>query len=139
MRSLHIALATTLLVASAPAQRAHHLRKTPALTTHTAAVVVHWKTTRVLVTAYVVGESQGCYTFHDRTASGTVAAVGTVAVDPHVFALGRTIFRIPGYGYGIARDTGAYIRGRHIDIVLRSCAHALRWGARLLSIAYATK
>jgi 3D (Asp-Asp-Asp) domain-containing protein len=94
-----------------------------------------WKHTRVLVTAYVVGSDAGCFTFHDRTATGTVATIGTAAVDPRVFQFG-TRFRIPGYGYAIARDTGSYIKGRHIDIVLHSCQRALQWGEKTLTIAY---
>jgi len=127
---------TVLACAFALTQRPSALDRpfTPAPHVHHVA----WKHTQVLVTAYVVGSDRSCTSSSARTATGTKPTLGTVAVDPAVFHLGRTIFRIPGYGYGIARDTGAYIHGRHIDVVLHSCAHARRWGARTLVIAYAT-
>ena len=40
---------------------------------------------------------------------------GIIAVDPDVIAL-RTNLYVPGYGVGVAGDTGGAIIGRHIDL-----------------------
>jgi 3D (Asp-Asp-Asp) domain-containing protein len=49
------------------------------------------------------------------TATGTAVYKGIVAVDPRVIPLGTRLF-IPGYGYGLAADTGAGIVGNMIDL-----------------------
>jgi 3D (Asp-Asp-Asp) domain-containing protein len=59
----------------------------------------------VLVTAYCL---------HGQTATGSNVRHGVVAVDPNVIKLGSRLF-IPRYGYGQAEDTGAAIRGLHVD------------------------
>jgi 3D (Asp-Asp-Asp) domain-containing protein len=80
--------------------------------------------------------ARGCSLNTARTASGTVAGPGTVAVDTRVFRFGTRFF-IPGYGYGRATDTGGYIRGQHIDLAMRSCSRALAWGSRTVMVSYA--
>jgi 3D (Asp-Asp-Asp) domain-containing protein len=95
-----------------------------------------WFRIAVRATAYVVDPgARGCALNTARTASGTVAGIGTVAVDTHVFPFG-TRFYIPGYGYGRAADTGGFIRGQHIDLAMRSCSRALAWGSRMVKISY---
>jgi 3D (Asp-Asp-Asp) domain-containing protein len=49
------------------------------------------------------------------TATGTTVQKGTVAVDPSVIPLGTRMY-IPGYGYGVAADTGGAIIGNIIDL-----------------------
>ncbi len=49
------------------------------------------------------------------TATGTTVQKGTVAVDPSVIPLGTRMY-IPGYGYGVAEDTGSAIIGNIIDL-----------------------
>jgi uncharacterized protein YabE (DUF348 family) len=49
------------------------------------------------------------------TATGTAVYKGIVAVDPRVIPLGTRMY-IPGYGYGIAADTGGAIVGNIIDL-----------------------
>lgn len=49
------------------------------------------------------------------TATGTTVRKGTVAVDPRVIPLG-TSMHIPGYGYGVAEDTGGAVIGNIIDL-----------------------
>ena len=49
------------------------------------------------------------------TATGTGVYKGIVAVDPRVIPLGTRMW-IPGYGYGIAADTGAGVVGAFIDL-----------------------
>jgi len=67
------------------------------------------------------------------TASGSVAAKGTVAADPAVYPFGTRI-EIPGYGPGIVQDIGGSIKGAHIDIWFPSHEEALAWGARKLKV-----
>jgi 3D (Asp-Asp-Asp) domain-containing protein len=100
--------------------------------------VIHtaWSRIAVRATAYVVdARAHGCFLNTARTASGTVAGFGTIAVDTRVFPFG-TRFYVPGYGYGRATDTGGLIRGRHIDLAMRSCSRALAWGSRSVMISY---
>lgn len=87
----------------------------------TLALTVH---VRVLATAY-------CQ--RGRTATGTFVRHGTVAVDPDFIPLGTRLF-IPGYGWGRARDTGGLIHGARIDVWMRSCTRAIKWGARRLTV-----
>ncbi len=49
------------------------------------------------------------------TATGVPVDRGVVAVDPSVIPLGTRMY-IPGYGYGVAADTGGGIRGNMIDL-----------------------
>ena len=67
------------------------------------------------------------------TASGTVAAKGTIAADPAVYPFGTRI-GIPGYGLGIVQDIGGSIKGAHIDIWFPSHMEALAGGARKLKV-----
>jgi 3D (Asp-Asp-Asp) domain-containing protein len=78
----------------------------------------------VLATAY-------CLSGH--TYSGTRVAPGTIAVDPRVIPLGSHL-RVPGYGRGVALDTGSAVIGRHLDVWFRSCERARRWGVRLVTV-----
>jgi 3D (Asp-Asp-Asp) domain-containing protein len=103
---------------------------------HTPILRAAWSRIAVRATAYVVDASaRGCTLNTARTASGTVARPGTIAVDTRVFPFG-TRFHIPGYGYGRATDTGGSIRGRHIDLAMRSCSRALAWGSRTVMVSY---
>jgi 3D (Asp-Asp-Asp) domain-containing protein len=52
---------------------------------------------------------------YGRTATGVLVTYGVVAVDPSVIALGTRMF-IPGYGYGVAADTGGGVKGYIIDL-----------------------
>ncbi len=49
------------------------------------------------------------------TATGSGVYKGIVAVDPRVIPLGTRMW-IPGYGYGVAADTGAGVVGTFIDL-----------------------
>ena len=70
------------------------------------------------------------------TASGAVAAKGTIAADPAVYPFG-TIIGIPGYGAGIVQDIGGSIKGFHIDIWFPSHEEARAWGRRKLKVKVA--
>jgi 3D (Asp-Asp-Asp) domain-containing protein/septal ring factor EnvC (AmiA/AmiB activator) len=74
------------------------------------------------------------YSLPGHTASGIPVGPGVVAVDPAVIPLG-TRLSIPGYGQGIAADTGGAIRGARIDLWFSSDAEALAWGRRSVTIA----
>jgi 3D (Asp-Asp-Asp) domain-containing protein len=56
-----------------------------------------------------------------------------VAVDPAVIPLG-TRMTIPGYGEGIAADTGQGVSGDHIDLWFPTEAQAQAWGRRTVTI-----
>jgi uncharacterized protein YabE (DUF348 family)/3D (Asp-Asp-Asp) domain-containing protein len=49
------------------------------------------------------------------TATGVFVTFGVVAVDPNVIPLGTRMY-IPGYGYGVAADTGGAVKGNIIDL-----------------------
>jgi len=67
------------------------------------------------------------------TASGTRAAVGTIAADTRRYPFG-TIMLIPGYGYGRVEDRGGDVVGRHIDLYFKSHRQALEWGRRQIVV-----
>jgi 3D (Asp-Asp-Asp) domain-containing protein len=74
------------------------------------------------------------YALTGHTASGIPVGPGVVAVDPSVIPLG-TRLSIPGYGQGIAADTGGAIVGARIDLWFSSHAEALAWGRRSVTIS----
>jgi peptidoglycan DL-endopeptidase CwlO len=67
------------------------------------------------------------------TASGLPLGWGTVAVDTRIFPFGTRMY-IPGYGDGVAADTGSAIIGRIIDIWFPTCAQARAWGRQTVTI-----
>ncbi|MGH3014415.1 MAG: 3D domain-containing protein [Gaiellaceae bacterium] len=73
------------------------------------------------------------YCLRGTTATGIPTGWGVVAVDPAVIPLG-TRMSIPGYGEGVAADTGPAVRGATIDLWFPSCAQALAWGRKVVSI-----
>jgi peptidoglycan DL-endopeptidase CwlO len=73
------------------------------------------------------------YSIRGRTATGIPTAPGVVAVDPSVIPLG-TRLSIPGYGVGIAADTGGAVQGNTIDVWFPTRAKALAWGRRTVTI-----
>ena len=73
------------------------------------------------------------YSLRGRTATGVPAGWGVVAVDPSVIPLG-TRMTIPGYGEGIAADTGSAVVGATIDLWFPTTAQALAWGRRAVTI-----
>jgi uncharacterized protein YabE (DUF348 family)/3D (Asp-Asp-Asp) domain-containing protein len=66
------------------------------------------------------------------TATGTGVYKGIVAVDPSVIPLGTRMW-IPGYGYGLAADTGGAIKGNIIDLGY-GAADVKDWIPRYLDI-----
>ncbi|MHB9004275.1 MAG: 3D domain-containing protein [Coriobacteriia bacterium] len=68
-----------------------------------------------------------------RTATGATAGYGIIAVDPRVIPLGTRMY-VPGYGYGVAADTGGAIKGDKIDLCFNTRGEALAWGRRTVTI-----
>jgi 3D (Asp-Asp-Asp) domain-containing protein len=79
-----------------------------------------------------IAGSATSYCLTGRTATGTLAGPGSIAVDPTVIKLGTHLY-VPGYGYGYAVDTGSAIKGTLIDVWL-TCDAAIQWGRRQLTI-----
>ena len=73
------------------------------------------------------------YSLPGSTASGLPVGPGIVAVDPTVIPLG-TRMTIPGYGEGVAADTGTAIKGLRIDVWFPTLAQARAWGLRSVTI-----
>ncbi len=73
------------------------------------------------------------YSLPGRTATGLPVGQGVVAVDPSVIPLG-TRMTIPGYGEGVAADTGSSVSGYVIDLWFPTLADALAWGRRTVTI-----
>jgi len=73
------------------------------------------------------------YCLTGTTAIGIPVSWGVVAVDPSFIPLGTRMF-VPGYGEGVAADTGSAVKGAIIDLWFPSCARALAWGRRTVTI-----
>jgi 3D (Asp-Asp-Asp) domain-containing protein len=73
------------------------------------------------------------YALPGRTASGSPVGWGAVAVDPSVIPMGSRL-SIPGYGLGVASDTGGAIQGARIDLWFSSVVEARAWGTRVVTI-----
>lgn len=73
------------------------------------------------------------YCLRGTTATGIPVAWGVIAVDPTVIPLGTRMF-VPGYGEGVAADTGSAVKGLIIDLWFPTCAQAIQWGRRTVTI-----
>jgi uncharacterized protein YabE (DUF348 family) len=79
--------------------------------------IQYWRRIPMLATAYTAATS-GKALDHPRygvTRSGLEAGYGIVAVDPKVVPFMSEVY-VPGYGLGIAGDTGGSVLGKHIDL-----------------------
>jgi 3D (Asp-Asp-Asp) domain-containing protein len=83
--------------------------------------------------ARTIAVSSTGYSLPGRTATGMPTGWGVVAVDPSVIPLG-TRLTIPGYGEGVAADTGSAVRGNAIDLWFPTLAQANAWGRRTVTI-----
>ena len=95
------------------------------------------RTVQVVATAYdpgpvSTGKSPGDPGY-GITATGARFAPGIVAVDPRVIPF-RTRMWIPGYGFGVAADTGSDIQGQRIDVGFDAYWEAVRWGRRSVTV-----
>jgi peptidoglycan DL-endopeptidase CwlO len=73
------------------------------------------------------------YALPGTTATGLPVGPGIVAVDPTVIPFG-THMTIPGYGEGVAADTGSAIIGARIDVWVPTEAQAVQWGLKTITI-----
>ena len=71
----------------------------------------------------------------NRTYSGTVPKVGTVAVDPRVIPLGSQLY-VEGYGLGRALDVGRAIKGHRLDVFRETEQQAQRWGRKTVRFIF---
>ncbi len=97
---------------------------TSAATTTTGAVPAAPGTVTVVATGYSMGGT---------TATGVPVGWGTVAVDPSVIPLGSRM-TIPGYGDGVAADTGPAVQGATVDLWFPTARQALAWGRRVVTV-----
>ncbi|PRX41682.1 3D (Asp-Asp-Asp) domain-containing protein [Planifilum fimeticola] len=81
----------------------------------------------------MMAETTGYTHTGSRTATGTWPKRGTLAVDPRVIPLGTKIY-IPGYGVGVAEDTGGAVKGNVIDLFFETRNEAIRWGRRNVTV-----
>lgn len=73
------------------------------------------------------------YCLTGTTATGVPVSYGIVAVDPNVIPLGTKMY-VPGYGEGVAADTGSAVKGAMIDVWFPACAQAQAWGFKTVTI-----
>jgi 3D (Asp-Asp-Asp) domain-containing protein/peptidoglycan hydrolase CwlO-like protein len=73
------------------------------------------------------------YSLAGTTSIGMPVGWGVVAVDPSLIPLGTRLM-IPGYGEGVAADTGSAVQGATIDLWFPTGAQALAWGRRTVTI-----
>jgi 3D (Asp-Asp-Asp) domain-containing protein len=88
--------------------------------------------TRFVATAYCQGTT---------TAAGVAVRPGIVAADPRLLPLGTVIHvaRSSGYdGVYTVLDTGPQIQGRRLDLFMRDCAAARRFGRRTVDVSVVT-
>lgn len=76
---------------------------------------------------------------YGRTATGSTAQKGTVAVDPRVIPLGSRLYIEASdgswtYGNAVASDTGGSIKGNKIDLFMSSNSEARQFGRRTAKV-----
>jgi peptidoglycan hydrolase CwlO-like protein len=77
--------------------------------------------------------SATCYCLSGNTAGGLPVGPGIIATDPSVIPLGTRVY-IPGYGNGVAADTGSAVQGLTIDLWVADCGKAAAYGRQTLTI-----
>ena len=79
--------------------------------------LVYWRKVRMFATSYSASTAgkRPDHPSYGRTRLGWKMRKGIVAVDPTVINLRSHVY-VPGYGKGVAGDTGSAIKGRRIDL-----------------------
>lgn len=75
----------------------------------------------------------GRWAKYQRTASGLPARGPLMAIDPRVLNMGDE-FYVQGLGWKTAADTGSAIKGRRLDILMKSHRDAERFGVKKLKV-----
>lgn len=80
-----------------------------------------------------------CEGYTGITATGTVARVGAVAVDPRYIPLGTKMYIVSNdgqyvYGYCVAEDTGGSIKGYKIDLYFDTVDECWAFGVRTCTV-----
>jgi len=80
-------------------------------------VLEYWRKIRMLATSYSAATcgKEPDDPHYGKTFLGWDMKKGIVAVDPGVINLRSQVY-VPGYGLGVAGDTGGQVKGRHIDL-----------------------
>jgi peptidoglycan hydrolase CwlO-like protein len=73
------------------------------------------------------------YCLTGTTATGVPVQPGIIATDPAYIPLGTRMF-VPGYGEGVAADTGGAVLGWTIDLWVASCPEATAYGRQTVAI-----
>lgn len=81
---------------------------------------------------YATSYDKNCKGCNETTALGLKTGFGVIAVDPLVIPLGSKLY-VPGYGIGIAGDTGGLIKGQIIDLGFDDVKNS-RWSARYTDV-----
>lgn len=79
--------------------------------------ITYWRKVRMYTTAYTAASAgrPRSHPAYGRTRIGLMLKTGIVAVDPTVVPLRSWVY-VPGYGKGLAGDTGGGIKGKFIDL-----------------------
>ena len=103
--------------------------------------VLTFRSGDTLTYSRVITANATAYTAKDgaRTASGRVASVGCVAVDPKVIPMGSKLYiTTPNgnivYGTAVAADTGGAIKGNKVDLYYNTYNECIQFGRRNVTV-----
>jgi 3D (Asp-Asp-Asp) domain-containing protein len=80
------------------------------------------------LSVYATSYDKNCRGCNETTATGARVGFGIIAVDPKVIPMGTKLY-VPGYGVGVAADTGGAIKGNIIDLAFEDVRFGW-WSAR---------
>lgn len=97
----------------------------------------HATTSTIASNSEIVCESTA-YTGSGKTFSGkpctrNADGISTVSVDPNVIPIGSMLY-IEGYGYAVAADTGAAIKGNKVDVYFSTLQECYNWGSKSVKV-----
>ncbi len=100
-------------------------------------VLTYSDTMQVVASAYH-NTDEGCTAY---TATGTLARVGAIAVDPTVIPYGTRMFIVTNdgayiYGIAVAEDCGGAIKGNRVDLYFDTVAECWSFGIREATIYF---
>ena len=105
--------------------------------TATGEVLTYTHSMQVLATAYTNTDA-GC---DEWTATGTLARVGAIAVDPRMIPYGTRMFIVTNdgqyiYGVATAEDCGGAIKSKRVDLYFDTTAECFQFGVRDCTIYF---